>query len=47
MKVAQNGEKNPNTLTTYLSDAPKYLNMEHSPPVICLTQVRNREHLPG
>ena len=31
MKVAQKNPTNPNTLTTYLSDASKYLNMELSP----------------
>ena len=31
MKVAQNDETNLNTLTTYLSDASNYLNIEHSP----------------
>jgi hypothetical protein len=33
MKVAQNDETNPNTLSVYLSHASKYLNMEPSPPV--------------
>ena len=47
MKVSQNDETNQITLPTYLSDASNYLNMEHSPPVICLTQVRNREYIPG
>ena len=31
MKVAQNDETNPNAQSVYLSDAPNYLNMEHSP----------------
>ena len=47
MKVAQNDETNPNTQSVYLSDASNYLNMELHPPVICLTQVRNRENIPG
>ena len=46
-KVAQNNETNPNTQSVYLSDASNYLNMEHSPPVIYLTQVRNREYILG
>ena len=47
MKVAQNDETNPNTRSVYRSDASNYLNMELSPPVIWLTQVRNREYIPG
>ena len=47
MKVAQNDETNPNTQSVYRSDASNYLNMELSPPVIWLTQVRNREYIPG
>ena len=31
MKVAQNNEKNPNTLSIYMLDASNYLNMELSP----------------
>ena len=31
MKVAQKNVTNPNTQFVYLSDAPNYLNMEHSP----------------
>jgi hypothetical protein len=31
MKVAQNDETNPNTLSVYLSHASNYLNMEPSP----------------
>ena len=31
MKVAQNNEKNPNTLSIYMLDASNYLNMGLSP----------------
>ena len=45
MKIAQKDETNLNTLPTYLLDGSNYLNMEHSPPVIYLTQVQNRENI--
>ena len=47
MKVAQKNPTNPITRSVHLSDASNYLNMKFSPPVICLTQVRNRENIPG
>ena len=47
MKVAQNDETNPNTRFVYLSDASNYLTWNIPPPVICLTQVRNQENIPG